>query len=102
MRITYYLFPDDTPEDILLENGCGVVLKNGEEIYPTYIPDNKRELVDHINHEISCNVSSAKKFIKKYGGSGYTQHIDRDGGVFEVTQIKLEGNNSRFKYNHHL
>ena len=31
-----------------------------------------------------------------------TEHIERDGGVFEVTDITLNGNNSRFKYNRHL
>ena len=27
MRITYYQFPDDTPEEVLLEHGCGVVVQ---------------------------------------------------------------------------
>jgi hypothetical protein len=40
--------------------------------------------------------------MKQYGGAGWTEHIDRDGGCFEVTEIKLQGNNSRFKYNCHL
>lgn len=102
MKLTYYLFPDNTPEEILLENGCAVVLKNGEEIFPSSIPDSKRDLVDHIDHEIHCNVSTAKSLIKKYGGSGYIQHIERDGSVFEVTPIEIKGNNSRFRYNHHL
>lgn len=47
-------------------------------------------------------LSTIKKLIKRYGGSGYTTHCERDGGVFEVTDIKIRGNNSRFKYNHHL
>ena len=49
-----------------------------------------------------CSVSWAKQMLKQYGGSAWTEHIDRDGGCFEVTEIKLKGNNSRFKYNHHL
>jgi hypothetical protein len=49
-----------------------------------------------------CTITYAKKMIKKQGGFAYTEHIDRDGGCFEVTEVKLEGNNSKFKYNHHL
>lgn len=102
MRLNYYRFPEGTPESVLLENGCGVVLKNGETIYPDSIPEDKRQLVDHVDNVISCCVSFAKKMMKQYGGSGWTEHIDRDGGCFEVTEIKLQGNNSRFKYNRHL
>lgn len=102
MRLSYYRFPDDTPESVLLENGCGVVLKDGYEIYPDSIPEDKRHLVDHIDHTVSCKVSWAKQMMKQYGGCGWTEHIDRDGGCFEVTEIKLTGNNSRFKYNRHL
>ena len=102
MRLSYYRFPDGTPESVLLENGCGVVLTNGEMIYPDSIPEEKRSLVDCIEHTVSCSVSFAKQMMKKYGGAGWTEHIDRDGGCFEVTEIRLQGNNSRFKYNHHL
>lgn len=34
--------------------------------------------------------------------SAWTEHYERDGTLFEVTEIHLTGNNSRFKYNHHL
>lgn len=102
MRLSYYRFPDGTPESVLLENGCGVVLTNGEMIYPDSIPEEKRSLVDCIEHTVSCSVSFAKQMMKKYGGAGWTEHIDRDGGCFEVTEIRLQGNNSRFKYNRHL
>ena len=40
--------------------------------------------------------------LKTKGGSAWTEHYDRDGGLFEVTKIELTGNNSRFKYNVHL
>lgn len=59
-------------------------------------------MVDHINHTVNCGVSWAKKMMRQYGGVGWTEHIDRDGGCFEVTEICLKGNNSRFKYNRHL
>ena len=102
MRITYYTFPDDTPEDILLEHGCGVVLKNGETVYPHSIPEDKRPLVQFIDRRIRANVTETKKLIRRYGGSGVTLHFDRDGSLFETSEVKLSGNNSRFRYNHHL
>ena len=102
MRLNYYRFPEGTDESILLANGCGVVLKTGSTIYPESIPDDKRELVDYVEDTIPCCVSFAKKLLKQYGGAAWTEHCERDGGCFEVTEIKLTGNNSKFKYNHHL
>ena len=103
MRLTYYRFPEDTPEGVLLSNGCGVILKDGREIFPTNIPEDKRPLVDHINPILGgVSITTAKKLMKQYGGYGWTAHIDRDGCVFETTPIQLKGNNSRFKYNRHL
>ena len=103
MRIHYYKFPDDTPENVLLENGCEVILKNGNSILVDSIPDDKRHLVEGINHTIyGTKVSFVKKLMKQYGGCGWTCHCERDGGVFEVTDITLKGNNSKFKYNRHL
>ena len=103
MRLNYYRFPDDTDESILLSYGCAVITKTGEEIYVDSIPDDKRELVDHVDTTIYAgSVTNAKNLLKLYGGSAWTEHCERDGGLFEVTEIKLTGNNSRFKYNHHL
>lgn len=102
MRLSYYRFPEGTPEGVRLENGCGVVLKSGSTIYPDSIPAEKRLLVDYVGDTISCSVSAAKKLLKQYGGSAWTEHLERDGGCFEVTEIRIAGNNSRFKYNHHL
>ena len=79
MRLTYYRFPDDAPLETLAEHDCS--------------PD---------DNTISCSVSFAKQMIRKHGGSAWTEHIDRNGNVFEVTEVKLAVNNSRFKYNHHL
>ena len=80
MRLNYYEFPAETTAEVLKENGC--------------------ELDDRVLGGVS--VTTAKKLLRKYGGSAWTEHIDRDGGCFEVTQITLTGNNSHFKYNHHL
>ena len=78
MRLSYYRFPEGAPVEIINEH-CDP----GEDT-------------------TSCSVSWAKQMLKKYGGSAWTEHIDRDGGCFEVTEIKIKGINSRFKYNHHL
>lgn len=103
MRLNYYEFPENTPENILLENGCAVIKTNGDEIYPEFIPEDKRYLVDHIDRTLhGVSVSHAKALLKEYGGAAWTEHCERDGGVFEVTEIQLKGNNSNFKYNHHL
>ena len=80
MRLNYYEFPENTKPEILADHGCTVD--------------------DRTIGGIS--VTTAKKLLKEYGGAAYTEHIDRDGGCFEVTPINLSGNNSRFKYNHHL
>ena len=79
MRLNYYQFPEGTPESVLIENEC-----------------------DHDDNIISCSITYAKKMLKQYGGTAWTEHLERDGGCFEVTEIKLTGNNSRFIYNHHL
>ena len=102
MRLTYYRFPEGTADDILVQNGCAIVLKNGGTIYKDFIPEDKRDLIEYIEDTIFCTVSAAKKLIRQYGGTAWTEHIDRYGSCFEVTPIVLEGNNSRFKYNHHL
>lgn len=47
-------------------------------------------------------VSTIKKLMKMFGGHGFTEHYERDGGLFETTPILLKGNNTKFKYNRHL
>lgn len=80
MRLNYYEFPDSVDNAVLREYGC--------------------EESDRVLGGIS--VTTAKQLLKKYGGNGWTEHCERDGGVFEVTDITVKGNNSKFKYNHHL
>ena len=80
MRLNYYEFPEETAPEVLKENGCE--------------PD-ERVLG-------GVSVTTAKKLLRQYGGTAWTEHGERDGGCFEVTPITLTGNNSRFKYNHHL
>ena len=102
MRLHYYRFDPDTAEDVRLENGCPLILKSCSEKYGITrmadIPKDKMPLVDCVGDTISgLSVTHAKQLLKKYGGSAWTEHCERDGTVFEVTEI-----NSRFKYNHHL
>jgi hypothetical protein len=52
--------------------------------------------------QVNTGVREAKKLLKLYGGTAWTEHYERDGTMFEVTQIELTGNNSTHKYNHHL
>ena len=102
MRLTYYRFPEETSENLLLENGCRVIYKGGGYDWPKEIPAHRRNDVVRIETSINCNVSKAKKLLKKYGGYAWTEHIDRDGGVFETSEVTLTGNNSRFRYIRHL
>lgn len=48
--------------------------------------------------ESGLSLTEVKKRMKKFGGSGYTQHFDRDGSFQETTPIVL-GNNARTTYN---
>ncbi len=103
MRINYYKFPKETPEEIMLAEGCAVILKSGYKIYVDSIPADKRELVDYVDDTLHLSrVTDVKQLIKQYGGCGFTEHIDRDGCVFETTEIVVKGNNSDHKYNKHL
>lgn len=103
MRLHYYRFPENSDPMVRFQEGCAVVLKNGDSIYPKSIPEDKRPYVDHIDDTLSgISITEAKRLLKAYGGSAWTEHCERDGGVFEVSEISLKANNSRFKYNHHL
>lgn len=103
MRLNYYRFPEDSDPLERVKEGCAVVLKTGEEIWPETIPADKWPLIDYIDDTLGgITVTAAKKLLKQYGGSAWTEHIERDGSLFEVTEIQLTGNNSRFRYNHHL
>ena len=106
MRINYYHFPEGmTPR----ERFAAYVEVFGEDVNdwrgkPIVTENTADEVIErHFPAEIeACTVTEAKKFLKLYGGNAYTEHIERDGGLFETTPIILKGNNSRFKYNRHL
>ena len=97
MRISYYVFPDEMALRDCLAAWLAAI---GSEDNP----DNYSDAVIERNFARTqmCKISTAKKLLKKYGGHAFTEHYERDGGLFEVTPIELVGNNSQFKYNRHL
>lgn len=61
------------------------------------------DVVDYIERTVTgISVTAAKKLLKSYGGSAWTEHFERDGGFFESTPIQLNKNNSNYSYNRHL
>lgn len=102
MRITRYKFPDEmsireialaTKRDI---EGQTNILAVPDDVYDEVLERNFLRVVDY------CTITTAKKMLKKYGGTAWTDHFERDGGFFESTPITLKGNNSKHKYNQHL
>lgn len=75
-----------------------------EDLDPTVIEDSFLYgcVTKKPSQPVQSGVKEIKKWLKLYGGRGYTEHYERDGTMFEVTSILLEGDNSTHKYNHHL
>ena len=44
---------------------------------------------DGKDKEQGISVKEAKRNLKEKGGFAWTDHYDRDGGLFEVTKIEL-------------
>ena len=110
MRIHYYMFPNDADYAVRIKEGCQIIQAHcdiGRHCYECHL-DNSNYSCEHFHiDELDCtiggiSITSVKNLIKKYGGIGFTEHCERDGSVFDVTDITLGKNNSRFKYNHHL
>lgn len=107
MRITYYQFPK-TMSNKERFNAYFEILAWNPQNSPEEIEWRKQRAinlgeVENAPYELEAiKVSTAKKLLKTYGGVAFTQHFDRDGGLFETTEIKLKGNNSTHKYNRHL
>ncbi len=102
MRITYYRFPKEMPI-----RDCYMAWMEGEEDFetpPAWLTDD--EVENEWPRQRVTNVRKAKKFLRKFGGVAFTEHIDRDGGCFEVTPIEAERSNKGIaygaKYNRHL
>lgn len=116
-RRSFYRFPEnmEITNEIVVEYGLAVHYKyifEGKEYeeraYPKDLGWWNRfkewgegyELI--IDRTLEGKVSTIKKLMKQYGGEGFTEHYERDGGIFELTPILLKGNNTKFKYNRHL
>ena len=112
MRITKYEFEND---EIAYKLGCSALMNDDLEKYcPEYCQENGfskcwegtweeiKNDYKKINKVITCSITCAKNLIKQYGGKAWTEHYDRDGGLIEITNINLKGNNSKFKYSYHL
>ena len=96
MRITKYEFENDK---VAYEYGIEYYKENGYGECPDYETLINLDAIDRI---IVCSITTAKKLLKQYGGKAWTEHYDRDGGLIEITNINLKGNNSKFKYSYHL
>lgn len=102
MRITYYYFPDSLPLDERISAylaASGVKLDMADRFDRCRF----RTISEEVGSgRIAVPITIAKKLLRSIGGEAETHHIERDGTVFEVTPVKLVGNNSRHKYNRHL
>ena len=113
-RLNYYRFPEGVDENTRAEHGCdktsGCALNGdlnlesaGWKCERGWCCDCEHICVKEVGDTLSgISVSRAKQLLREFSGSAWTYHIDRDGGVFETTEIKLKGNNSRHRYNRHL
>ena len=102
MRITYYYFPYSLPLDERISAylaAAGVKLDLSDRFDRCRYRTISEEVRDG---RIAVSITIAKKLLRSIGGEAETHHIERDGTVFEVTPVRLVGNNSRHKYNRHL
>lgn len=112
MRISYYQFPKEVDAQTRFQNGASVLkgyCDTGRDNCRgcTICEDGWSECSHFICTEAEdtvagCSITEAKRLLRKFGGAAWTEHCERDGSVFEVTNISLKGNNSSHKYNHHL
>ena len=115
MRLHYYQFPESVDAHTRFLNGAENINGDCSEIarcscrgcHYDFSGEGFRECGHFVSTESEDTISGlsitrAKQLLNEFGGSAWTYHIDRDGGVFETTEIKPKGNNSRHKYNRHL
>ena len=114
-RINYYEFPKNMSAHDMYVNGAlslkshcilgRETCKNCSRFFPADWNDNycQWKHCDEADPVLGgVSVSAAKRLLLKFGGAAYTYHCERDGTVFEVSDITLKGNNSRFSYSRHL
>jgi len=115
MRLNYYRFPETVEAHTRYQSGAvclqsDCVMGEMRSAGCPHLPGGARGCREcpHFKCEEAedtiggITVTAAKQLLRKFGGSAWTDHCERDGGVFETSEIKLTGNNSRFKYNRHL
>ena len=114
MRLNYYRFPETVDAQTRYQHGADPIGERGCTANPDgdcpgcpHHEGNWHDCpfatVEDAEDIISgIKITAAKALLRQFGGSAWTNHIERDGGVFETTQITLTGNNSRHKYNRHL
>ena len=114
MRLHYYRFPEDIDPNTRAEHGCGTTSgcvlnpeldlnEAGWKCERGWCYECEHNQIKDVDDTISgISITRAKQLLKEFGGSAWTCHIDRDGGCFETSEIKLKGNNGKFKYNVHL
>ena len=112
MRLHYYRFPEGIDHHTKYLNGAerltGECFKGRDSCKDCDFCAAGWQECEYFRCTYAANVvycgtvTAAKQLLKKFGGSAWTEHCERNGTVFEVTPIELGKNNSRFKYNHHL
>ena len=114
MRINYYEFPESVNDATRIEYGCdtksGCSLDIDKDMDAAgwqcergWCYECDKCITKSVDYTLSgISVTTAKNLLESFGGSAWTCHFDRDGGLFETTEIKIKGNNSRHKYNKHL
>ena len=87
MRITRYALPQtmNAREQYKVLKAEGFAVPSTEP--PQNMTDEQILEVIDINH--ICKVSEAKRMLKKYGGSAWTEWYDRDGSFQDSTDISL-------------
>ena len=88
MRITRYTLPQtmNAREQYRILKAEGYPVPSTEP--PQDMTDEQILEVIDINH--ICKVSEAKRMLKKYGGSAWTEWYDRDGSFQDSMDISLD------------
>lgn len=119
-RLHYYRFPEGVDPDVMAKNGAEDETNECTANFAHWTAENHPYLTCRFSGGGTCrecqhlkctkandvvggiSITAAKRLLKEFGGVAWTDHCERDGGCFETTEIRLKGNNSHFKYNHHL
>jgi hypothetical protein len=114
MRINYYRFPETVDAQTRYQNGADPIGERGCTANPdgdcpgcphhagNWYDCPHATVADADDTVAGVTITHAKALLREFGGAAWTHHCERDGGVFETTEIRLAGNNSRHKYNRHL